>query len=90
MDCPACQNAALSEQLTKNGVVIDSEGILQLLEPAEAEVEATGWFRRAPVPYLEIKTLKVDGRQRRCYAYHAKLITASAVVVIGLVVATVY
>ena len=47
-------------------------------------VEITGWYRRAPVPYVELNTLKIlpDGATRTCYVYHMKLV--SAVVLIGI------
>jgi len=51
------------------------------------DVAVTGWFRRAPVPYLEIKTLEADGETRHCYAYHAKIALAVVIVVVGLVIA---
>jgi Zn-dependent protease with chaperone function/Zn-finger nucleic acid-binding protein len=40
-------------------------------------VEAEGWFRRSPVPYLELKSMTVDGVTRRCYARHMKYLTAA-------------
>jgi Zn-dependent protease with chaperone function/Zn-finger nucleic acid-binding protein len=50
-------------------------------------VEVAGWFRRSPVPYLEIKTLTVDGVTRRCYAYHAKMAWAILLTIGGLALA---
>lgn len=30
---------------------------------------ATGWYRRSPVPYFEIKTMETDGRVKKCFTY---------------------
>ncbi len=55
-------------------------------------VEAVGWFRRAPVPYLELKSITVDGVTRNSYARHAQyfwagllLCAGTALVVAGFV-----
>lgn len=48
----------------------------------EAVVE--GWYRRAPVPYVEMKRLSYEGRSHRCYTYHVKLIVALLTCAIGL------
>jgi Zn-dependent protease with chaperone function len=53
------------------------------------QVRVHGWFRRAPVPYLEIKYLEViDGseRPRNCYTYHARLGVAVLLAAGGLIV----
>lgn len=41
------------------------------------KITAEGWYRRAPMPYLEIKTLYVDGQVHQCYVYLFKLIFAA-------------
>ncbi|MBN2373228.1 M48 family metalloprotease [bacterium] len=49
------------------------------------EVTVTGWYRRAPIPYIELKTLEAPGgRRRTCYVYHMKLAFAVALTAIGL------
>jgi len=58
-------------------------GLLRAGRFTDKDVEVTGWFRRAPVPYLEIKSITMGGRTRRCYAYHFKLILAVAGVALG-------
>ncbi len=52
-------------------------------------VEVVGWFRRAPVPYLELKSITVDGVTRNSYARHGRYVLAGFLVLagIGLVVA---
>jgi hypothetical protein len=47
------------------------------------DVVVEGWYRRAPMPYVEMKRLEHDGRVHRCYTYHAKLIVSILVLAIG-------
>ncbi len=61
-------------------------GLLRADRYQGKEVRVTGWFRRAPMPYLEIYRLEVvDGSEppRRCYTYWANLIGCAAVALIG-------
>lgn len=46
------------------------------------EVTLTGWYRRSPVPYIELRTLSTRNKTRACYVYYFKL--ASAVILIAL------
>ncbi|MHC4400084.1 MAG: M48 family metalloprotease [Planctomycetota bacterium] len=62
-------------------------GLLRAGELAGRRVTVTGWYRRAPVPYLEIKTLEVAGETSRCYAYHAKIVTGAVAIAAGIAVA---
>jgi hypothetical protein len=47
-------------------------------------IDAIGWFRRSPVPYLELKSITVDGVTRNCYARHAKYFWAGLLAVAGV------
>jgi heat shock protein HtpX len=50
------------------------------------EVRVSGWFRRAPVPYLEVNRVEVlDGSlpSRRCYSLHARLLVGGLLAVAG-------
>ena len=50
----------------------------------------TGWFRRSPMPYLELYRLEVlDGSEpsRTCYSYWANLIGCAVVAVLGFAAA---
>jgi Zn-dependent protease with chaperone function len=58
-------------------------GLLKAGQFAGKSVEAVGWFRRAPVPYLELKSITVDGITRNCYARHAKYVFAALLAVAG-------
>jgi Zn-dependent protease with chaperone function/Zn-finger nucleic acid-binding protein len=58
-------------------------GLLRGGEFAGKTIEAEGWFRRSPVPYLELKSMTADGKTRRCYARHMKYFTALVLAVGG-------
>jgi Zn-dependent protease with chaperone function/Zn-finger nucleic acid-binding protein len=58
-------------------------GLFRAGQFAGKAVEAVGWFRRAPVPYLELKSITVDGVTRNSYARHARYAGAILLVVIG-------
>jgi hypothetical protein len=62
-------------------------GLLRAGRYQGKEVRVTGWFRRAPVPYLEIYRLEtVDDSlpARGCYTYHARLALAVLIAVAGV------
>lgn len=48
------------------------------------EVIVEGWYRRAPVPSVEMKRLSYDGAIHRCYTYPAKLILSIFVLALGI------
>jgi Zn-dependent protease with chaperone function/Zn-finger nucleic acid-binding protein len=58
-------------------------GLFRAGEFAGKPVEVTGWFRRAPLPYLELKSITVDGVTRNSYARHARYAWAILVAVLG-------
>jgi Zn-dependent protease with chaperone function len=51
------------------------------------EVTATGWYRRAPRPFLELRTLEIDGDVRQCWVRTAKLFAATVSIVVGMFLA---
>jgi Zn-dependent protease with chaperone function len=62
-------------------------GLLRAGRYQGKEVRVQGWFRRAPMPYLEIYHLEVvDGSEssRTCYSYWATLVGCALLSVIGL------
>jgi hypothetical protein len=59
-------------------------GLLKAGQFAGKNVEAVGWFRRSPLPYLELKSITVDGVTRNCYARHAKYLWAMFLAVAGV------
>ncbi len=64
-------------------------GLFRAGEFAGKPVEAVGWFRRAPLPYLELKSITVNGVTRNSYARHARYVGAilGALVGAGLIAA---
>ena len=32
-------------------------------------MKVKGWYRRSPVPYVEIKEMEIDGKIKKCYTY---------------------
>lgn len=61
-------------------------GLLRGKKLRDAEVEVTGWYRRAPVPYVELNNMRVGGTRYTCYVYHIKLVLAALLVMVGLIV----
>ena len=35
----------------------------------DKEIKVTGWYRRSPVPYVELKTMEIDGKVKKIYTY---------------------
>jgi Zn-dependent protease with chaperone function len=65
-------------------------GLLKAGDYQGKEVRVSGWFRRAPVPYLEVNQIEVlDGTlpARRCYTLHARLIFGVLGAVVGVAAA---
>ncbi len=63
-------------------------GLLRAGRYTGKTVRVSGWFRRAPVPYLEVNKLEVvddSEAPRRCYSLHARLIFAGVLAVVGVV-----
>jgi hypothetical protein len=51
-------------------------------------VRVSGWFRRAPVPFLEINSVEtLDGSEptRRCYASTARRMCGFVMILIGVI-----
>jgi Zn-dependent protease with chaperone function/Zn-finger nucleic acid-binding protein len=47
------------------------------------DVVAQGWYRRAPVPYIELRSLTSPDNTRTCYVMHAKWAAAFVLIVLG-------
>jgi Zn-dependent protease with chaperone function/Zn-finger nucleic acid-binding protein len=58
-------------------------GLFRAGEFAGKAVEVVGWFRRAPLPYLEIRSITVDGVTRNSYARHARYAFGIVVSLVG-------
>jgi len=48
-------------------------GLLRAKRYAGEEVKITGWYRRAPIPYIEIKTLETSTGKSKCYVFNVKI-----------------
>ena len=59
-------------------------GLLQAQSYQGQRVEVTGWYRRAPIPYIEIKELRTDVDRRGCYIYQAKMAAAVLLMAAGV------
>ena len=42
-------------------------GLMRAQDLQDAEVEIKGWYRRSPMPYIELKTLRTERKSRECY-----------------------
>ena len=40
----------------------------------DKEIIVKGWYRRSPVPYVEIFTIEMDGKKKKVITYYFKLI----------------
>lgn len=63
-------------------------GLLRRKQLDGAEAVATGWYRRAPVPYIELRTIEAAGKQRRCWVYALKLVVSVLLCAGGIAAAT--
>ncbi len=49
------------------------------------DVEITGWYRRAPVPYIELKTIKIANEVKRCYVFNVKIFFGIILIILGII-----
>lgn len=61
-------------------------GLLRSSELQNEDATVVGWYRRSPIPYLEIKSMTTDEKDRTCYVYHVKLIALFVLLVVGVAV----
>jgi len=60
-------------------------GLLRRARYNNQEAEVIGWYRRAPVPFIELKSIKAKGeKERKCYTYIGKYVWAGFLAIIGL------
>jgi Zn-dependent protease with chaperone function/Zn-finger nucleic acid-binding protein len=65
-------------------------GLLRAGKYQGKEIRVSGWFRRAPVPYLEVNRIEVTDDSlppRNCYSRHARQAVGVVLVVLGVAVA---
>lgn len=57
-------------------------GLLKAGKYIDKEAEVKGWYRRAPIPYIEIKEMNVEGKNVKCYSYITQIVLS--VILIGV------
>lgn len=50
----------------------------------DKKVKLTGWYRRSPVPYVELKTIEIDGKIKKVYTYKFLIVMYIISLIIGL------
>jgi Zn-dependent protease with chaperone function len=65
-------------------------GLLRAGSYQGKRVTVTGWFRRSPVPFIEISTIEAEGASgaRRCYVRPVKVLVGLALVGLGVWILT--
>ena len=67
------------------GIIDFLFGLLRAAKYINQEAEIIGWYRRSPVPYIEIRKLIIDGKESVCYSYYFKLFISVALTVAGCI-----
>lgn len=62
-------------------------GVLRTKNGLTGEVTVEGWYRRSPVPNIEIKTVSAQDDIRQCYAYTIRKVFPLLVVLLGFALA---
>ncbi len=60
-------------------------GILKAAGYIDKEVTVKGWYRRAPVPYVEVKSITSDMGTTRCYVFNVKIAVAILMILAGVI-----
>jgi Zn-dependent protease with chaperone function/Zn-finger nucleic acid-binding protein len=58
-------------------------GLLRAKSYIGEDVTITGWYRRAPVPYIEIKSLESSEGKSNCWVFNAKIAWGIILLLIG-------
>jgi Zn-dependent protease with chaperone function/Zn-finger nucleic acid-binding protein len=58
-------------------------GLLRNSEYQDRQVRVKGWYRRSPVPYIELKEMHVGGGTETSYVYHVKIAVGMLVALFG-------
>jgi len=59
-------------------------GLLRAKQYQGKRVKVVGWYRRSPVPYIEIKSFETDSGKSSCYVFKVKIGVALIIVGLGL------
>ncbi len=60
-------------------------GLLRAKQYKGEEVKITGWYRRAPIPYIEIKSLETSTGKSNCYVFNVKIVWGIILTLLGAV-----
>ncbi len=61
-------------------------GLLRAKKYVNEDVIVSGWYRRSPVPYIELKTLRdSQGKTLRSYVYYVKLVVSFLLIIGGII-----
>ncbi len=60
-------------------------GLLRAKEYQGEEVNITGWYRRAPIPYIEIKSMETSTGKSTCYVFRVKIVVGIILTLLGAV-----
>lgn len=71
------------------GIINKLFALLKSKEYINQNVKIKGWYRRAPVPYIEIYTMIVNGKVKKCYTYAFTLGLLIILLCIGVIVLSV-
>ncbi len=59
-------------------------GLLRAKRYIGETVKITGWYRRSPIPYVEIKSLETGAGKSNCYAFNVKIFSAVILIILGI------
>ena len=48
------------------------------------DITVQGWYRRSPMPYIEINNFTVEGKTRKSYLWMFRYLTGIVITVIGV------
>ena len=65
-------------------------GLLRTKHYIGEKVKITGWYRRSPVPYIELKSLQTSKGKSSCFVFYVKLIVAIIMTVAGIALTMLY
>jgi len=58
-------------------------GLLRAKRYQGEDVNITGWYRRAPVPYIEIKSMETSTGKSTCYVFRVKIVVGIILTLLG-------
>ena len=60
-------------------------GLFKAKKYINKEVEIKGWYKRSPVPYVELYKMAVDGKKKTCYTYPFMKVFPFLLIICGIV-----